>query len=251
MNQRTLAARLALQAREACGYRALPNRGSLYGSVVSYPNQPWGGAFVTVTAMEAGVEIYPCTDAVAALAYYSKSNRVYRKPQEGGLVFFAFSGNGQFGQPAVGIVTDVSEYRELGRFRAVLGEVASGLPRASDTPNGVFEISFYAADVLAFVRPRYRQIETEPEKFTAKATVRLSRLGKSKRNADIVTVQQALLETVGLTGAERGRFDKSTVSSYCAWQRMCGRVGEDANGVPDLESLRLLGQRSKLFTVKD
>jgi len=42
-------------------------------------------------------------------------------------------------------------------------------------------------------------------------------------------------------------FDRSTQHAYARWQRMTGRVGADASGIPDRASLQLLGERTKKY----
>jgi hypothetical protein len=71
-----------------------------------------------------------------------------------------------------------------------------------------------------------------------------------KKHPSVVTVQLALSETVGLRGYERGMFDGATRSAYARWQAVCGFVGQDVDGMPDVTSLELLGQVSGLFTVR-
>jgi hypothetical protein len=42
-------------------------------------------------------------------------------------------------------------------------------------------------------------------------------------------------------------FDGQTKSAYARWQRITGRVGADASGIPDRASLQLLGERTRKF----
>lgn len=237
------------EARAACGYRALPGLGSTYGQASGYPSQPWDGSFVTVTARNVGLDI-PATQTATALTQFTTARRMYANPKPGDIVFFAFSVNGQFGQPHVGIVTDTSQWRSHGKFSAVEAQVSSGLPKSSNSDNGVFERVRYSTDVIGFGRPKFRVSENR-RRNSETTQVAVRNIGYGKSNRWIEVVQSALATQVPLTGAVRGKFDNQTRSAYSCFQRQIGKVGTDANGVPDEESLQLLAERSGLFTLKD
>lgn len=249
--------RLIDEARAACGYRALPGLGSTYGQASGYPSQPWDGSFVTVTARKVGLDI-PATQTATALTQFTTARRMYSNPKPGDIVFFAFSVNGQFGQPHVGIVTDTSQWRSHGKFSAVEAQVSSGLPKSTNSDNGVFERVRYSTDVIGFGRPKFRVSpfirKTAYGAIIGKTgypEVAVRNIGYGKSNRWIEIVQSALATQVPLTGAVRGKFDNQTRSAYSCFQRQIGKVGTDANGVPDEESLQLLAERSGLFSLKD
>jgi len=237
------------EARAACGYRALPGLGSTYGQASGYPSQPWDGSFVTVTARNVGLDI-PATQTATALTQFTTARRMYSNPKTGDVVFFAFSVNGQFGQPHVGIVTDTSQWRSHGKFSAVEAQVSSGLPKSSNSDNGVFERVRYSTDVIGFGRPKFR-VSKNRRRNSGTAQVAVRNIGYGKSNRWIEIVQAALATQVPLAGAARGKFDNQTRSAYSCFQRQIGKVGTDANGVPDEESLQLLAERSGLFTLRD
>lgn len=237
------------RAREACGYRALPNLGSTYGSVVGYPNQPWDGSFVAVTAREVGLEI-PATSTATAMSQFVQDGRMYAHPKPGDIVFFTFSVNGQFGQPHVGIVTDCSRWKSHGEFSSVEAQVSSGLPKSTKSDNGVFERTRYTTDVIGFGRPRFR-VSRARRTNPSHTEILLRDISYGKTNGSVTVVQQALATQVPLTGATRGRFDKVTKAAYSCFQRQTGKVGTDANGVPDRETLTELAKRSGLFSIKE
>lgn len=237
-------------AKSQLGYRALSGKNSVFGTAVGYPHQTWGGSFLTWAARESGVDFPPFTASLTALSYFARKNRLYRKPRIGDILFTAYGSDGQFSQPAVAVVTDVSQYKSERAVLAIGGQMASGLPRATTTPDGVYEAVYYDTDVLAFARPEYRSAPTYPE-VTATATVRPSHFQRGKTNQRTELLQLALYQTVDLQNADRGKFDRQTQSAYCAWQRLCGKVDKDANGIPDKETLTQLGLVTGLFTVKD
>jgi hypothetical protein len=241
--------RLIDAARAACGYRALPGLGSTYGQAAGYPQQPWDGSFITVTARDIGLNI-PATSTSTALSEFVRTRRMYAHPKPGDIVFYTFSANGQFGQPHVGIVTDTKSYRSLGQFTAVEAQVSSGLPKSSKSDNGVFERTRHITDVIGFGRPKFRVSRGRRDK-TDSVQIATRNIGYGKSNRWIETVQHALATQVPITGAARGKFDNSTRSAYACFQRQIGLVGTDANGVPDEKTLTVLGERSGLFKLKE
>jgi hypothetical protein len=70
-----------------------------------------------------------------------------------------------------------------------------------------------------------------------------------KRNRDIELVQRALVQKVGLGhGYKLGSYDGRTQRAYAHYQRVIGFVGDDANGIPDIDSLQRLGRETGTFT---
>ncbi|MCY1078792.1 peptidoglycan-binding protein [Archangium lansingense] len=75
-------------------------------------------------------------------------------------------------------------------------------------------------------------------------TVKLVNVQPGKKNGDVLIVQKALAEAVGLDySSGPGTFGPKTRAAYAKWQRKLGLQGADADGVPGLKSLRALGQK--------
>lgn len=235
-------------ARAQLDYRALPGRSNIFGQVVGYPNQPWNGAFVEWAARETGIDMPSFTSTVTALSQFIRANRVYRTPRVGDIAFFE-TVTEPFGQPRVGIVTDITGWKSENKFVTVEAEVGSPHPRGNQDPTGVFEITHYGTDVIGFARPRYEN-SVSPKAQTGNV-VRVSTVQPGRKNAQVTDVQQALFTTVGARDMEAGKFDKQTRSAYARWQRVCGRVGKDADGTPELDTLTRLAERVGTFTAKD
>lgn len=237
-------------AREEIGYTARPGRDSVYGSTVGYPGLPWDGAFIDVVARRAGVSLPPCVYSPQGLAMFIGQGRVFKRPQPGDIVFFTWSTGEHFGSPHLGIVTDVSDYQRLGRFRTIEGNVDSGTPRGTTIHDGVHERTRYSHEVLAFGRPAWgkkpKKLDGQPGK-----PVKLSHVqpGNRKYLAGVQRVQEALTLMCSLRGYKPGMFDGQTKAAYANWQRSIGYVGQDATGIPDLSSLTRLGQETGLFSV--
>lgn len=240
-------------ARAQVGYRALPMKQSVWGQAVGYPGQTWNGAFVEAIAEKVGMD-FPClTSTNHALSALIKADRIYRNPKRGDVVFLETAVVGEeFGQPAVAVVSDVSEWERMRAFKAVAGQVGSPAPRGSNDPTGVFERVWYETDVLGFARPgKRRKFRVPSARREGSAALRLSNFQYGKSNRGVEILQRSLGLTVGLRDAVRGKFDAQTKSAYAAWQRRCGLVGSDADGTVDLMSLERLGNETGLFTVKD
>lgn len=87
------------------------------------------------------------------------------------------------------------------------------------------------------------------------ATVDLSLLvGAARSNPPVkgtpvtytgVGIVEDALRKAGLLAANLvdGHYGSATVTAYAAWQRSCGYSGSDADGIPGMDSLRLLGAR--------
>lgn len=241
------------KARSQVGYRALPMRQSVFGQAVGYAGQTWNGSFVEWVIRETGTDLPPMINTTAALAALMRADRFFRVPKIGDVMFLETSADGDFGQPAVGVVTDVSEWGRMRAVKAVLGQVGSPAPRGSNDPTGVFERVYYETDVLGFARPGGRTKFRVPEHTAenVKTVMRLSAFQYGKSNKSVEILQLALGNTVGLRDAVRGKLDAQTKSAYAAWQRRVGMVGSDADGTVDMMSLERLGNATGLFTVKD
>lgn len=95
--------------------------------------------------------------------------------------------------------------------------------------------------------------KVEPGKPAEKPVVDLSRVveaalknpkqsGTPVTYAGVETVEDALVaEKLLLKKYADGHFGSYTVTAYAKWQKKCGYSGTDANGIPGLHSLTLLG----------
>ena len=241
-------------ARGYLGYRTRPSGLSDFGVQTGYKGHaiPWSGSFIDVVARDAGVFMPACVYTPSGLAEFTHSRRIVSEPEPGDIVFYSFPTADQFGMPHVGIVTDVSQIRDTGMFVAIEAQVASGLPRASQSADGVFERVRWRYDVIAFARPDFsRRPGEEPKNADglAFAEIRASRVRPGRRGPEVQTVQNALVRLAGLGGHEPGYFDVATQRAYARWQRQMGIVYPDCTGSPDVASLKLLGRVSESFKV--
>lgn len=247
MQQKELRTRFITAAIRAQGYRSLPNGHSDYGLAVGYDYRPWDGALVTALLEDSGIDGHPWNSTASALAHYTRAGRLRKTPKPGDIAVFAYSVTDD-GQPHVGIVTDTSRHGYDGAVKVVEGMVSSGSARETDTPNGVFERIRYAPDFAGFVRLKFRVSAPDPVMPDGRPALRAVSLTS---RLDISLIQSALAATVGLRNANRGKLDRQSQSAYAEWQRQCGRYGADATGTPDTDTLRRLGERTGLFTVRD
>lgn len=237
-------------ARAQIGYRSVPGVGtSTYGSWAGYPQGQWDGAFLDWCAGYNGLMLPRMTDTNAALSQYVRTGRLYVKPRVGDIAFG--HPDVQFGQPLVGVVTDVRN----GDFTVLRGMSRNPQPRANQDAVGVYESTAYYPEVIGFGRPRYKRpgpwyTEPHPEDNDT-VGIRPSDVQVGRKNAKVTTLQMALAEAVGAENMTRGSFDKLTKAWYAEWQRQCGLVGPDANGHPDTVTLGKLADRTGLFTLKE
>lgn len=234
---------LATASRQL-GYVSQANRNSIYGQKVGLPNQTWNGAFLDVVFHEstASLDVPTFAYTPSALAYFIEKNRIFRKPQKGDIVFYTFPTEDSLSQPHVGIVTDVSAWKVNGSFKAIEGQVDSGLPRGNHDKDGVYERIRYSTDVLAFARPQLARSSDMKLNFqytTDRASEYTAKVNSSITNQpfeEVAEIQMALSAKVGLRNARRGVFDAHTRSAYAKWQRFLG-YGNRATGQPDAPSL--------------
>lgn len=248
------------EAETHVGYTAPPAHPDAYSTAVGQPGVPWAGAFLDVVIRRAGLEVVGVPSHVltgTALAKYSSTGKLYTKPRPGDIVFFQSSTDPSqtpFGQPHVGLVTDVEHFVKHGMFRCIEGQTDAGLPKGPQTRNGVYKRNRYAYDVIGFARPKYvkmRSQDAQPVKDSTKPLPKINggsiRLGL--QHPSVVPIQMALAVVAGLRGAPRGEFDHKTRAAFANFQRSVGLNGDLAAGVPDEASLRILAARTGLFEV--
>jgi len=196
----------------------------------------------------------------------------------GDIAFFNFSSENAgtaFAMPHVAIVTDVREFKSTGRFLVIEGNSRPANAKLATGVDGVFSRVRNAADVIAFVRPKYSKataarviqlftkvigklglaasLDSTALEEAARANIGVvpAALAPSLRNKQIEAVQLALGVTVGLQGAKQGAWDSVTVAAFTNFQRKIGLVGQDADGIPNRSSLQRLASETNLFHVLD
>lgn len=242
------------------GHRAQANMVSGFGEKVGYGSNPWSGSFIDVVAREAGLTTRNVPATVytpAALAEFVKRNTLYQRPQRGDIAFFAFSGEGSrsmFDMPHVGIVTETSRFTATGMFQVLEAQTSTGLPRGNQDPTGVYLRVRSAQDVIGFGRPDFRperglsfSNKLKVSSFGPLPTLTVAHLRTGRPNRATETLQLALASQVQLAGYLPGTFDAATRAALAHYQRTLGRIGSDATGNPDSNTLACLARDSGLF----
>jgi hypothetical protein len=245
--------RFLTEARSHLGYKCRPGGLSDFAVRAGYKGSaiPWSGAFIDCVARDSELFLPACVYTPSGLAEFSLSRRVHEKPEAGDIVFYSFPTAEQFGMPHVGIVTDTTEYTHTGMFRAIEAQINSGLPRGSTDKTGVFERTRHRSEVIAFARPNFDlRPGIGPKKQTVAVLIKIRNVRPGRRTSDTETVQLALTDTVDLSNYSAGEFDAATAQAYARWQRQIGLVYPDCTGVPDLSSLKLLGEVTGRFTIE-
>lgn len=262
-------------AQQHLGYVCDINGRNKFGQKVGYDSQPWAGAFVDVCAREAGLKLPSFTYTPAALAEFIRSGNFSRVPQPGSIAIFNFSSNvghaaDPFAAPHCGIVTDVREFSETGKFITIEGNtVGSTVHQQKD---GVYQKIRSINDVILFAQPLRADGQTFNERLlkildrgrtkfdgsdlaaieeTARVPEKLviqKEIKRGDRNKKIEVIQLALATVTDLRGAEPGKWDSVTESACARYQRMVGFVGKDADGLPDSNTLKRLARDTGLFT---
>jgi hypothetical protein len=233
-------------AEKHVGYQARPGNDSIYGRTVGYNGMTWSGAFIDVVAREAGVSIPACVYSASGLAEFIRQRAWRERPRPGDIVFFNFPTGEAFGTMHVGLVTDTSRWETDGQLGTIEAQVNGGMPKASSTADGVYRRVRSKHEVLGFGRPGTRITTSD---MTGMPEVNVGNIRPGKRNRDIELVQRALVQKVGLGhGYKPGTYDGRTQRAYAHYQRVIGFVGDDANGIPDIDSLQRLGRETASFT---
>lgn len=264
-------------ATQHIGYTAEQLGKNKFGARVGYDSQPWGGAFVDVCAREAGLQIPSFVSTSSGLAEFIRQGNYSRVPKPGSIAVYNFASpvghvNGAFSQPHCGIVTDVREFEETGKFITIEGNTEGSTTHTKK--DGVHQRIRNINDVLVFCHPNQNgprksfrnfllrildggrtKLDTDELKFIEEAasnptTLRLDKeIRPGDRNRKIETIQLALGTVTDLRGATPGKWDQVTSTACAKYQRMIGYVGKDADGLPDLNTLKRLGRDTGLFDV--
>lgn len=270
------AARFIETASAYLNYEAGPLMRNQFGERVGYNSQPWAGMFIDVVGRECGLHLPSFAYTPTALAEMLANRRQRIQPLPGDIAFFNFSSENAgtpFAMPHVAIVTDVREFKSTGRFLTIEGNSRPANAKLSTGVDGVFSRVRNAADVIAFVRPKY-STGTHPGQLLTKVIRKLglaasldstsleeaaranigivpAALAPKLRNKQIEAVQLALGVTVGLKGAKQGTWDSVTVAAFTNFQRKIGLIGQDADGIPNRSTLQRLASETGLFHVLD
>jgi hypothetical protein len=241
-------------ARSHLGYKTRPSGLSEFAVRTGYrgENIPWSGAFIDCVARDSEIFLPACVYTPSGLAELIADGRLVQTPEPGDLVFYSFPTTEQFSMPHCGIVTGTGDYAQTGMFLAIEAQINSGLPKASADRNGVFERTRWRHEVIAFVRPDFsrRPAKAANKMQTGNVLIKLQSVRPGRQNPAVQTVQDALVLVCDLRNHNAGEFDAATQQAYARWQRQIGFVYPDCTGVPDLASLRLLGEFSGSFGIK-
>lgn len=241
-------------ARSHLGYKTRPSGANEFANRTGYygENIPWSGAFIDCVARDSEIFLPACVYTPSGLAEFIADGRLVTTPEPGDIVFYSFPTGAQFGMPHCGIVAWAEEFMQTGMFRAIEAQINSGLPKASTDRNGVFERVRWRHEVIAFVRPDFsrRPAKATNKMQTGNVLIKLQSVRPGRQNPAVQTVQDALVRLCDLRNHNAGEFDAATQQAYARWQRQIGFVYPDCTGVPDLASLRLLGEFSGSFDIK-
>jgi len=261
-------------AQRYLGYTAEQLGKNKFGAKVGYDSQPWGGAFIDVCAREASLKLPAFTSTSAALAEFIRSGNFTRSPEPGSIAIYNFSSNvghaaDPFGQPHCGVVTDVREFQQTGRFITVEGNTTGST--VHQQKDGVYQKVRSINDVILFCLPQRPGSRTFNERLiklldrgrtkfdgedlkaieeTARVPQKLEiqkEIKTGDRNKKIEIIQLALATVTDLRGAEPGKWDTVTAAACARYQRMVGYVGVDADGLPDVNTLKRLARDTGLF----
>jgi hypothetical protein len=268
-------------AQRYLGYSSDLGGRNIFGQKVGYDSRPWAGAFVDVVAREAGLTLPSFTYTPSALAEFIRQGNFSREARPGSIAIFNFSSNtghtaDTFGMPHCGIVIDVREFGETGKYVTVEGNTTGA--SKFQTKDGVHQKIRSINETTLFCHPEFdgrrarlqtfnerliRFLDRGRTKFTgedltavdeAARTPQVLKLnGEIKhgdRNKRVQIIQLALATVTDLRGAEPGKWDSVTLTACSRYQRNIGRIDSDANGLPDLQTLQRLSKDTGLFTLE-
>ena len=261
-------------AQRHLGYTAEQLGKNMFGEKVGYNAQPWAGAFVDVCLRDSKIKSPAFTYTPSALAEFIRSGNFSRVPQPGDIAIFNFSSNvghaaDAFGMPHCGIVTDVREFQETGKFITIEGNTTGST--AHQQKDGVYQKVRSINEVLIICQPHGPSRQTfnewlmktmdrgrtkfdgEDVKAIAAAASAVETIDVKKeirpgdRNKRIEVIQLALATVTDMRGAEPGKWDSITTTACARYQRMIGFVGKDVSGLPDVHTLQRLARETGLF----
>lgn len=225
------------------GYTSTGTRNE-FADRAGYSGVTWAGAFIDCVFFDSNVLIPACVYPASGLGEFLRDGRVVKNPQPGDIMFLNFSTGAPFDVMHVGLVADVSRWETDGQVGTIEACVNSGLAKSDPSLRGIFRRVRDGQEILAFARPDFDRPKNEVQPAL---TIKPETVKPGRRNKDIGLVQEALKVVTGLRYNTPDLFDGHTQQAYARWQRMTGRVGADASGLPDRASLQLLGERTRKF----
>jgi hypothetical protein len=266
-------------AQQYLGYTPDLGGRNIFGQKVGYDSVQWAGAFVDVCAREAGLELPSFVYTPAALAEFIRSGNFSREARPGSIAIYSFSSNvtssaSAFGSPHCGIVTDVREFSESGRFIAIEGNTEGSTTHTKK--DGVHQKVRSVNDVIIFCHPNFdgpaaretfngrliklldrgrttfngEEIQAINDAARVPSLLRINgEIKHGSRNKEIETIQLALATVTDLRGAEPGKWDSITAAACSRYQRRVGFVGKDASGLPDVNTLKRLARETGIFKI--
>lgn len=250
MTNDTQARLVIAEAERWLGLTARGNNHNPFAEAAGYNGQPWAGMFIDYVFHQAGVMIPSCAYTPTGLAEFQRTRRVFNKPRPGDIAFFSFQATGtNYGMPHCGLVVKTDRWHD-GLVQTIEADTGSGLPKGDQALAGVYSRVRSRHEILCFARPASFKLRPGTLLKARRAdghVISLQACRPGRRNKSIGLVQLALTQTVGLGPVTVDMYDAETQRAYAHWQRTIGYIGDDATGVPDFRSLKLLGDRSGLF----
>jgi hypothetical protein len=249
-----------------------------FGQRVGYDSQPWGGAFIDCCIRDSGVQNFPAfVNTSAAVSEVLRRGLDNRVPQVGDIVVFNFASMSgpsasSFNQPHCGVVVNIKEFEETGRFLTVEGNIEGAT--VNSKRDGVYQRIRHMTDVMIFCRPLFSNkkpfsqrvmeiFDTARTRFSKEETDAIVELVKEPlilkikseivygtRNKRVEIIQIALAMVTDLRGAETGKWDGATAAAMSRFQRNIGRSGSDVTGLPDFNALSRLSRDTNVFTIE-
>lgn len=264
-------------AQRYLGYTAEQLGKNMFGEKVGYNAQPWAGAFVDVCLRDSKIKSPAFTYTPSALAEFIRSGNFSRVPQPGDIAIFNFSSNvghaaSPFSMPHCGIVVDVREFGETGKYVTVEGNATGQSPQQNK--DGVHQRIRTINEALIFCHPNFtgrafrrtfnerliKIMDRGRTKFdgsdlaaieeTARVPQKLEiqkEIKTGDRNKKIEIIQLALATVTDIRGAQPGKWDQVTAAACSRYQRNVGYVGKDVTGQPDRSTLVRLSKDTGLF----
>jgi hypothetical protein len=237
-------------AESYLGYTARLDGTNIFGERTGFNGRdlPWDGSFIDVVARESGTPLPAFVYTPVAMSAFISNGRLHVRPKRGDIAFFETSTNGMFGTPHVGIVSDVSKFASDGVITLIEAQVSSGLPKGSNSEDGVYRRVRHGSELMGFARPLFKSLPGKPGKaqlLNNLPVINAAQVAPNMKGPKVTTIQLALAATVGASNLTRGLFDNRTMQAFAKFQRRIGIPG--ASGHPNFQSLQRLAKESGLF----
>lgn len=266
-------------AQRYLGYSSELLGRNIFGQKVGYDAVPWSGAFIDVVAREAGLQLPSFTYTPSALAEIIRSGNFSREARPGSVAILNFSTESgpaanAFGMPHCGIVVDVREFRETGKYVTIEGNT-TGTGKYLNK-DGVHQQIRSINETVLFFEPTFDDGMRAGRQTFNEWLLRLLDRGRTTfngedlkeiddaarepqlliidkeirpgdRNRKIEVIQLALATVTDLRGVQPGKWDQTTAAACSRYQRNIGRVGKDVTGLPDIATLQRLSKDTGLF----